>query len=147
MRNVLLPTLACGQLLNSAATVFANPSTYICIEQRSLGWEPRDGGSEEVGVFKPDEERFFIKYYPLEAPSDDPAKITQLPKIDVVRNSSSNEYPSADCEDLVYTLPGFAADMPTMCLNAFRKSLMLRFGTSMPMGSSGTTLWDHSVPR
>ncbi len=78
----------------SAAT--AKPLTYICIEQKSVGWLIEKDGTEKVGKFASDQERFFIKYYAVEVGED--GSLVRLPFIQSVRQNKASKYEYATCD-------------------------------------------------
>lgn len=46
------------------ASIAAEPATYICVEERSVGWEWREGAADVVGKFQPDAAPMIVKAFP-----------------------------------------------------------------------------------
>lgn len=70
--------------------------TYICVEQKSLGWEPTDSGKERCCEFKPREKRFFIKFHPGNNEFDKGE--LKLSQIEEVNDDGSMLYQSDACD-------------------------------------------------
>lgn len=68
---------------------------YVCSEERSVGWEKRDGEEDAIGRFEPSDDKISIKWYP---PSP-PGTPLVLPKIEVSRGDEPAETMTfADCD-------------------------------------------------
>jgi hypothetical protein len=93
--KALLPATMSFALLATSSYAETPAATYICIENRSVGWETRENGEEVYGRFKPAEERFFVRYYKGSVGQD--SEFISLPYIEVVENGKVYNYNSADC--------------------------------------------------
>ncbi len=63
--SVALALPALAALATTTQAAGAGTVLYICAEERSVGWEPREGGEDVVGRFTPDEKRVFVKWFPV----------------------------------------------------------------------------------
>ncbi len=93
--RLLIPTVLVS-LSSQWAFAATDTVTYICVEQRSLGWEPTDSGKERCCEFKPRQKRFFIKFTP--AVSDEKDGELRLSVIEEISNASSMKYRSTSCD-------------------------------------------------
>jgi hypothetical protein len=73
-----------------------NPRTYVCIEQKSVGWSPQEGG-EFIGRYEADEKPFFIKFRPGNFELEN--NIFSLPKIEVVKDQDTFAYEYSNCDN------------------------------------------------
>ena len=82
--------------------------SYICVEDRSVGWETRDSGETVIGKFKPSETKLIVKWHPHKWVSiSSSVRYLVLPKIDVTEAGETYTYESSDC-DVLYRVPRFS---------------------------------------
>lgn len=96
MKNVI-STIAVASACIAAATqtgFAANAMTYVCVEERSVGWEPRDNAPDAVGQFEPDKKPVIVRYYP---PKIEDEKIVVLGKIEVTEDGKTSTFTSNAC--------------------------------------------------
>ncbi len=95
MRAILLAGFAvavCGHALA------AEPRTYVCVEDRSVGWERRDNQPDAVGQFQPDQAPMIIKVFPAVIEGD---KALRLGRIEVTKDGRTSTYSSTKCDSLI----------------------------------------------
>jgi hypothetical protein len=93
--KALLPTTISFALLATSSYAETPAATYICVENRSVGWETRESGEEVYGKFKPAEERFFVRYY--KSTVGQHSDFITLAYIEVVENGVVSTHNTADC--------------------------------------------------
>lgn len=132
----LLGCLLITASVASAAVANASESktvTYICIEERSVGWEERDNGELAVGKFKPDEKRFFVRFTPHRLEGVGSERVVALPFIEVTKAGKTYTFQSSAC-DLVARreMPDSLTMRNTRCEDALARGVdNHHFGTSM----------------
>ncbi|MEP7452405.1 hypothetical protein [Phyllobacterium sp. SB3] len=95
IRNLGLVVFALLQgIPETMATEFA---TYICIEERSAGWEPREGKVDVIGQFQPDASPMIIKAFPSKI-SDN--KVVTLGKIEVTEEGKTSTFTTTECSEI-----------------------------------------------
>jgi hypothetical protein len=94
--------------LTLPTNAIAQTVTYVCVEERSVGWEVRDTGEEIVGKFRPSESKLIIKWYPEVWSGIANVRYLQLPRIEVSQSGQTFTYETTDC-DSVYKYPLFDA--------------------------------------
>jgi hypothetical protein len=113
--------------------------TYICVEQKSLGWEPTDSGKERCCEFKPRQKRFFIKFTP--AISQEKDGELRLSIIEEVTDDGSMKYQSTSCDG--YGLSVFRQGDPNKRREGMLNCLYLDVGNSFA-GNDGVVWRFHT---
>lgn len=85
-------------MASSLTAIAANPITYVCIEQKSVGWHTPKGQKEFVGQFAVDNDRFFIKYY---AGDFDPSDAyVEVPFVEEIRHGRESVFLFSGCDQI-----------------------------------------------
>src|SRR5262245_28557168 len=82
-----------------AASAWAG-ATYVCVEERSAGWETRDNGEVIVGKFKPDDSKAIVKWYSHEWMGDGSQRSLRLPYVVVSEKGETYTYTSTLCSSV-----------------------------------------------
>lgn len=108
--------------------------SYICVEDRSVGWETRDSGETIIGKFKPSETKLIVKWHPHKWVNiSSTERYLELPKIDVTEAGETHTYQSSDCDGL-YRAPRFSSNLPISKMDEMCDSLL----ASMPRSNFGS---------
>jgi hypothetical protein len=108
--------------------------SYICVEDRAVGWETRDNGETVIGKFKPSESKLIVKWHAQKWVSiSSSERFLVLPKIDVTEAGETFSYQSADCDGLYKGQPFYPAQLRSKTDEICESSL-----TSKPRGSFGS---------
>jgi hypothetical protein len=108
--------------------VNAEAISYICVEDRSVGWETRDSGETVIGKFKPSETKLIVKWHPHKWVSiSSSERYLVLPKIDVTEAGETHTYESSDCDGLYHRLPKSKTD--EICETLLASKPMSGFGS------------------
>jgi hypothetical protein len=94
-----------------ALTLPANAQTvaYVCVEERSVGWETKSNGQMTLGRFKPSENKIIVKWSPeiWLSSGDTGEKYLRVPKIEVSEGGETFKYESNTCDIIYRNTPMF----------------------------------------
>ncbi len=82
----------------SADAVHAQAVTYACVEERSVGWEPREGQEDAVGRFAPSTAAKLMKFSPTEIVN---GKVKRLGEVAVTEDGKTYTYSSNECANVL----------------------------------------------
>jgi hypothetical protein len=108
--------------------------TYACVEERGVGWEPREGQQDAIGQFAPSASAKLMKFTPPEIAD---GKMVRLGELVVTEDGNSYSYSSNECANLFSFAVQDRAFGATDELDYYLKLCAGRFAADAPMRSVG----------
>lgn len=85
-------------LTTTAGAASAQSVTYACVEERSVGWEPRDGQDDAIGRFAPSTAAKLMTFTPPEITD---GKMARLGDVAVTEDGKTYTYTSNECGNVL----------------------------------------------
>lgn len=76
----------------------ASPVSYLCVEERTVGWEGRENGEDAVGQFQPSNAPMIVKFFPAKFQG---ANLLELAKIEITEEGKTSTLISNACSTTI----------------------------------------------
>lgn len=87
-----------GIIVMGAGAASAQSVTYACVEERIVGWEPREGQEDTIGRFAPSTSAKLMNFTPPEITE---GRVVRLGELAVTEDGRTYTYSSNECADIL----------------------------------------------